>query len=78
MEDVRIEKLLPDERESMRYSGSLTTPPFTEGVQWDVMAEQVEFSRAQIDSFRELFDEGNSREFQPLNGRTILSDADED
>jgi carbonic anhydrase len=75
--DVRLRDLLPEERESFRYAGSLTTPPFTEGVRWIVLAEPLTLSKRQIQAFRELFDEGNSREVQPLNGRAVLSDADD-
>ena len=72
---VRIDKLLPHQRSSYRYMGSLTTPPFTEGVRWIVLAHPITLSKHQIDAFRELFEEGNSRAVQPLNGRQVLSDA---
>ena len=72
---IRIDDLLPDELSSYRYMGSLTTPPFTEGVRWVVLAHPITLSKHQIDAFRELFHEGNSREVQPLNGRKVLSDA---
>jgi carbonic anhydrase len=73
--DVGLRDLLPDRRESFRYSGSLTTPPFTEPVRFIVMADPLEASRPQIGRFRELFPEGNSREAQRLNGRRVRSDA---
>ena len=60
---------------AVSYTGSLTTPPFTEGVRWIVRAQPITLSRHQIDAFRELFEEGNSREVQPLNGRKVFSDA---
>ena len=72
---VRIDDLLPDDVSSYRYTGSLTTPPFTEGVRWIVLAHPITLSKHQIHAFQELFEEGNSREVQPLNGRKILSDA---
>jgi carbonic anhydrase len=72
---ARLRDLLPDRRESFRYSGSLTTPPFTEPVRFIVMADPIEASRRQIGRFRELFPEGNSREAQRLNGRGVRSDA---
>ena len=72
---VRIDELLPDDVSSYRYMGSLTTPPFTEGVRWLVLAHAITLSKHQIHAFRELFEEGNSREVQPRNGRKVLSDA---
>ena len=73
--NVRIDDLLPDDLASYRYKGSLTTPPFTEGVRWIVLAKAITLSKHQIHAFQELFEEGNSREVQPLNGRKIRSDA---
>jgi carbonic anhydrase len=72
---VRLRALLPEQSESFRYTGSLTTPPFTEPVRWVLLADSISASRRQIAAFRELFDEGNSREVQPLNGRNVRSDA---
>jgi carbonic anhydrase len=72
---VRLRELLPDGRKSFRYSGSLTTPPFTEPVRFIVMADRIKASRRQIGRFRELFPEGNSRDTQRLNGRRVRSDA---
>jgi carbonic anhydrase len=76
-----LTKLLPHGLESYRYDGSLTTPDpatgdFKEGVKWVVLAEPIEMSRQQIEAFRRLFPEGNSREVQPLNGRTITTDVE--
>jgi carbonic anhydrase len=71
---VRIDDLLPDDRSSFRYVGSLTTPPFTEGVRWIVLTHPIRLSKLQIGAFREVFPDGNTREVQPLNGRRVLSD----
>ena len=75
-----LTKLLPHGLESYRYDGSLTTPDpssgvFPEGVKWVVLAEPIEMSEQQIDNFKQLFPEGNSREVQPLNGRTVKTDV---
>ena len=75
--DVGLRGLLPENRDSFRYDGSLTTPPFTEGVRWIVLAEPITLSKRQIEAFRELFEAGNSREVQPLNRRAVLSDAED-
>lgn len=73
--DVSLRDLLPDGRVSFRYSGSLTTPPFTESVSFIVFANSITLSTRQIAAFRELFEEGNCRKVQPLNGREVLCDA---
>ena len=70
-----LSRLLPGDRRSLRYRGSLTTPPFTEGVQWVVLADPLEVPDELIAAFRALFPDGNSREPQPLNGRTLSTDA---
>ena len=72
--DVDIAKLIPEHAEkSARYTGSLTTPPFTEGVHWIVLAPPIEVSPNQMAEFGALFPEGNAREVQPLNGRTVAT-----
>ena len=70
-----LSALLPADLSSFRYDGSLTTPPFGEGVQWIVLNDPLEMSADQIHAFEHIFHEGNSREPQPLNGRIILTDV---
>jgi carbonic anhydrase len=67
-----LPRLLPERTVSVRYSGSLTTPPFTEPVAWVVLKQPITVSADQIDTFRELFEGGNAREPQPLNGRRVV------
>ena len=66
------EQLLPESRDYYRFSGSLTTPPCSEGVRWLVMKQPVEVSKAQIDAFKAVMHHPNNRPVQPLNGRVIL------
>ena len=68
--------LLPSDLSSYRYTGSLTTPGFTEGVTWVVLAEPLQLSTAQIDQFRTIFPGGNFREIQDLDGRIITTDVE--
>jgi carbonic anhydrase len=70
--------LLTEDLGSFRYLGSLTTPPFTEGVQWVVLEETLEVSQGQVQAFLDLFLDGNAREVQPLNGRTVKFDDEDD
>ena len=73
--DFNLNSLIPDNMQTFRYAGSLTTPPFTEGVKWINFVEPMEMSAAQIQAFETLFPEGNTRPVQPLNGRIILTDV---
>ena len=69
---LAAEQLLPESRDYYRFSGSLTTPPCSEGVRWLVMKQPVEVSQAQIDAFKAVMHHPNNRPVQPLNGRVVL------
>nr|WP_198151888.1 carbonic anhydrase family protein [Kibdelosporangium sp. MJ126-NF4]CEL20733.1 Carbonic anhydrase [Kibdelosporangium sp. MJ126-NF4]CTQ89646.1 Carbonic anhydrase (EC 4.2.1.1) [Kibdelosporangium sp. MJ126-NF4] len=71
--DIDLNTLLPHERTSARYNGSLTTYPYSEGVKWFLMRDKT-VSQATISRFQHLFTSGNARATQPLNGRTVLVD----
>ena len=62
--------LLPAKRGYYKFMGSLTTPPCSEGVRWQVLKEPIEVSKAQIAAFQSLY-KHNARPVQPLNGRKI-------
>lgn len=62
--------LLPETRTAFRYIGSLTTPPCTEGVLWNVMRRTKTDGQAQIDAFRRHY-ALNARDVQPRNDRKI-------
>ncbi len=69
--------LLPDfdDNKYFAYSGSLTTPPCTEGVRWMVMKQEIDASLAQVSRFQEIFDM-NARPTQPLFGRPVFESDD--
>ncbi len=75
VDHFNLNTLLPDNLQSFRYSGSLTTPPFSENVTWINLAQPLDMSAAQISAFASLFSDGDSREVQPLDGRIILTDV---
>lgn len=54
------------------YSGSLTTPPCSEGVQWFVMDEPIDLSKGQIDAFAAVTGVSN-RPVQPLGDRVVAA-----
>lgn len=64
--------LLPPTREYYSYSGSLTTPPCTEGVKWIVLKTPIEASAQQIATFKERVGPATNRPVQPHNARLIL------
>jgi carbonic anhydrase len=55
------------------YSGSLTTPPCSEGVNWYIRKTPTQFSRDQIAAFMAIYDH-NNRPVQALNERTLYLD----
>jgi len=55
------------------YSGSLTTPPCSEGVNWYIRQTPTELSKEQIAEFTEVYDH-NNRPVQALNERTLYLD----
>jgi carbonic anhydrase len=71
---IDLAALLPTVQTTYRYSGSLTTPPCTEGVHWLVMTEPMTVSTTQIETFRAVF-EMNARPVQPLDERTVNEDT---
>jgi len=73
-EPIGIEEtdLLPPTREYYAYSGSLTTPPCTEGVKWLVLKTTVQASAEQIATFKSKVGPATNRPVQPINARVIL------
>nr|CBX25331.1 hypothetical_protein [Oryza brachyantha] len=54
-----------------RYVGSLTAPPCTENVVWNVLGKIRQISKEQVGLITTLLPAGNARPPQPLNGRTV-------
>ena len=62
--------LLPATLDYYAFDGSLTTPPCSEGVAWQVLKTPVEISKHQLRAFQRVF-RMNARPVQPLNGRKV-------
>ena len=60
----------PDSAPRWSYDGSLTTPPCTEGVDWNVFKQPIEMSAQQIAAYTSIYGD-NRRPVQPLNGREL-------
>jgi carbonic anhydrase len=66
--------VLPEQRTTYRYDGSLTTPPCTEGVSWFVLDTPIEVSAAQLAAFSGII-EANNRPLQARGDRDIAHDT---
>ena len=72
--DVRTNPaaLLPASRAYFTYTGSLTTPPCSEGVRWIVLKSRSTLSKGQIARFAAHYP-NDARPVQNLNGRVVLA-----
>ena len=68
--NIDLTSVLPAKHSYYAYMGSLTTPPCSEGVHWQVLKQPVEISGQQLAAFRKLY-AMNARPIQPLNGRAV-------
>ena len=71
--ELSLADLLPKNTHHYTYSGSLTTPPCTEGVQWIVLKEPIHIAQQDVDRFVGIIGQ-NARPIQPLEGRHIDDD----
>ena len=62
-------------RKVVRYDGSLTSPPCTEGVRWHLLLTPQQLSATQLGALAARHG-GNARPVQPLNGRTVVVEVD--
>ncbi|ENV43993.1 MULTISPECIES: carbonic anhydrase [Acinetobacter] len=67
-----VNEMLPKNLDYYRFSGSLTTPPCSEGVRWLILKDIQQASAQQIAAFSKLIGHPNNRPIQPLNGRVIV------
>ncbi|OQD45865.1 hypothetical protein BIY37_06310 [Candidatus Brocadia sapporoensis] len=52
------------------YSGSLTTPPYSEIVNWFILKTPITISKVQVDTFKSIFKK-SARPIQPRHGRIV-------
>lgn len=70
--DARL--FVPTSPSLYRYAGSLTTPPCSEIVDWNVCETEIEVGADDIAAFRAIF-AMNARPIQPINRRFLLRGA---
>jgi len=71
LNNANIADLLPENHNAYAFMGSLTEPPCTEGVRWNVLTTAVQLSQAQLEAFRAIYPM-NARPIQPLNDRSVV------
>lgn len=71
---LELDFFLPYNAESFRYSGSLTTPPCTQGVQWVVYRESRQISEEQLNQFLAVQSE-NARPAREANEGEVEEDV---
>lgn len=69
-EKINAKGIMPVEMAYYHFMGSLTVPPCTEGVSWNVLKTPVEVSAKQIEEFRKYY-KNSARPVQPLHGRVV-------
>jgi len=67
---INAADLLPAKQAYYSFTGSLTTPPCSEGVKWMVMQAPVQASQAQIEQFTHTIG-ANARPVQRLHDRMV-------
>ena len=67
---ISLRDILPKDNQHYTYSGSLTTPPCSEGVKWLVLMETIKVSEESLKKFSAIIGP-NARPVQPLGDRHI-------
>jgi carbonic anhydrase len=66
-----MSEALPRAKQYYTYTGSLTTPPCTQGVQWFIFKRPVTVSFEMIQELRKNLPVNNYRNVQQINGRIV-------
>jgi carbonic anhydrase len=69
-DSIDLNDFLPKDQRYYQFMGSLTTPPCTENVLWNVIKQPTHVSKEQIRLFQQLYP-ANARPVQAVNNRTI-------
>lgn len=71
IDHLKLSRVLPYQFSYYHYSGSLTTPPLTENVEWYILIESVTISQEQLKEFHQYYDH-NNRDIQELHDRKVF------
>jgi carbonic anhydrase len=70
--NLNLNNLIPKDKRYITYSGSLTTPPCTEGVRWIVLKKPISISKQQLEKLKSVMANPNNRPVQEINSRWII------
>jgi len=68
---LNLKSFLPKDDTYFSYTGSLTTPPCSENVNWILFKKPIVLSVQEVKHLKKLMPIHNYRPTQPLNGRTV-------
>jgi carbonic anhydrase len=68
---IDVASIFPQKAPYFTYSGSLTTPPCSEGVSWFVLTTPIEVSEAQLAKFRAAVPGDSNRPVLPIGARKV-------
>lgn len=71
-QSLPLQAVLPTQGPIIRYLGSLTTPPLTEGVRWYLDQTPLTISADQLARYQQFFPQQNNRDLQDRHDRPIL------
>jgi carbonic anhydrase len=64
-----------NDKRFFRYTGSLTTPPCTEGVIWTIFTSKIAIKEESLDELRQNIMKKVYRPIQPINNRKIFRNS---
>nr|CCA24628.1 carbonic anhydrase putative [Albugo laibachii Nc14] len=71
IDSIDLSCLLKSDKGFYRLRGSLTTPPYSEGVEWTISRDIWHLSEKQLNQFCKCLKKNNARPIQPLNKRKL-------
>jgi carbonic anhydrase len=70
--NMKLNDLLPSDNKYYTYSGSLTTPPCSQGVTFLIYTTTSKVSSTVVKGYSKKFHNNNARPIQPINNRTMI------
>lgn len=68
---LNLTKFFPSDQRFYTYAGSLTAPPYTQGVRWVIFKQPIRCSKAQLDALGKTTDSTTTRKLPPINLRKL-------